>query len=134
MQSIRQHFELKLGRTIFQIVLLIKTICKIVLLIKNDLQNRSTSDFSHVGWVEAQRNPPFPKTLDPKGKHKMTIQPQGEDLRKAVKWVSEERQSSPGQPLNILVEKACHKFDLSPKDSDFLMRCLMEQGNKEKCE
>jgi len=125
---------LKLGRTIFQIVLLIKTICKIVLLIKNDLQNRSTSDFSHVGWVEAQRNPPFPKTLDPKGKHKMTIQPQGEDLRKAVKWVSEERQSSPGQPLNILVEKACHKFDLSPKDSDFLMRCLMEQGNKEKCE
>ena len=125
---------MKLGRTIFQIVLLIKTICKIVLLIKNDLQNRSTSDFSHVGWVEAQRNPPFPKTLDPKGKHKMTIQPQGEDLRKAVKWVSEERQSSPGQPLNILVEKACHKFDLSPKDSDFLMRCLMEQGNKEKCE
>jgi len=125
---------LKLGRTIFQIVLLIKTICKIVLLIKNDLQNRSTSDFSHVGWVEAQRNPPFPKTLNPKGKHKMTIQPQGEDLRKAVKWVSEERQSSPGQPLNILVEKACHKFDLSPKDSDFLMRCLMEQGNKEKCE
>jgi len=115
---------LKLGRTIFQIVLLIK----------NDLQNRSTSDFSHVGWVEAQRNPPFPKTLNPKGKHKMTIQPQGEDLRKAVKWVSEERQSSPGQPLNILVEKACHKFDLSPKDSDFLMRCLMEQGNKEKCE
>jgi len=125
---------LKLGRTIFQIVLLMKTICEIVLLIKNDLQNRSTSDFSHVGWVEAQRNPPFPKTLDPKGKHKMTIQPQGEDLRKAVKWVSEERQSSPGQPLNILVEKACHKFDLSPKDSDFLMRCLMEQGNKEKCE
>ena len=125
---------MKLGRTIFQIVLLMKTICEIVLLIKNDLQNRSTSDFSHVGWVEAQRNPPFPKTLDPKGKHKMTIQPQGEDLRKAVKWVSEERQSSPGQPLNILVEKACHKFDLSPKDSDFLMRCLMEQGNKEKCE
>jgi hypothetical protein len=57
----------------------------------------------------------------------MTIQPQGEDLRKAVKWISEERQFNPGKELKTLVEEACMKFDLSPKDADFLLRHLFEQ-------
>ena len=43
-----------------------------------------------------------------------TIVPQGEDLRKAVKWISEERQGSPEKKLAKLVEEASVKFDLSP--------------------
>jgi hypothetical protein len=57
----------------------------------------------------------------------MSIQPSGEDLRKAVKWVSQERQFNPGKELKVLVEEACMKFDLSPKDADFLLRQLLEQ-------
>jgi len=59
-----------------------------------------------------------------------TIMPQGEDLRKAVKWISEERQSSPQRKLAKLVEEASVKFDLSPVDGEFLFKFFKEQkGN-----
>jgi hypothetical protein len=50
------------------------------------------------------------------------IQPQGEDLRKAVKWVSDRRQDEDCPPLFKLVEQACMKFNLSPSDAEFLQR------------
>ena len=56
-----------------------------------------------------------------------TIMPQGEDLRKAVKWISEERQSSPQRKLAKLVEEASVKFDLSPVDGEFLFKFFREQ-------
>lgn len=57
----------------------------------------------------------------------MGIQPQGEDLRKAVKWVSEERKYSSEKEMKAIVQEACMKFDLSPKDADFLLRHLLEE-------
>jgi len=56
-----------------------------------------------------------------------TIMPQGEDLRKAVKWISEERQSSPERNMAKLVEEASIKFDLSPADGEFLFKFFREQ-------
>jgi hypothetical protein len=56
-----------------------------------------------------------------------TIMPQGEDLRKAVKWISEERQSSSSKKLAKLVEEASVKFDLSPADGEFLFKFFKEQ-------
>ena len=56
----------------------------------------------------------------------MTIQPKGEDLRKAVKWVSEERKYNKEKKLKTLIEEACLKFNLSPMDADFLLRKLLE--------
>ena len=58
----------------------------------------------------------------------MSIQPEGEDLRKAVKWVSEERAYNPAARLNQLIESACMKFNLSPKDAEFLARFVREQN------
>ena len=52
----------------------------------------------------------------------MTIMPQGEELRKAVKWISEMRQTEPETPDQKLVEQACLKFNLSPKDATYLGR------------
>ncbi|MBI9084575.1 MAG: hypothetical protein JEZ11_13330 [Desulfobacterales bacterium] len=52
----------------------------------------------------------------------MSIIPEGEDLRKAVKWISEERKAGPGKSLKKLVGEASVKFNLSPKDADFLTR------------
>ena len=57
----------------------------------------------------------------------MSIQPKGEDLRRAVKWVSEERKYNPDKEQKALIEEACVKFDLSPLDADFLLRKLLEQ-------
>jgi len=48
--------------------------------------------------------------------------PEGEDLRRAVKWVSANIQENPGQPLHKLVQEAIFKYDLSPKDAEFLSR------------
>ena len=56
----------------------------------------------------------------------MSIQPEGEDLRKAVKWVSEERKFNPKRKLRELIGEACLKFDLSPKDTEFLFRFVIK--------
>lgn len=58
----------------------------------------------------------------------MTIQPEGEDLRKAVKWISEERKFNQEGSLVKLIEEACLKFDLSPNDADFLARFLKQEN------
>ncbi len=47
--------------------------------------------------------------------------PEGEHLRRAVKWISARRQEGPPEPLYRLVEQAVFKFDLSPKDADYLI-------------
>ena len=47
--------------------------------------------------------------------------PDGEDLRRAVKWISSHLQEDPGQPVQLLVREAIFKFDLSPKDAEFLI-------------
>ncbi|MGD2186471.1 MAG: hypothetical protein PVI71_10105 [Desulfobacterales bacterium] len=53
-----------------------------------------------------------------------TVQPEGEDLRKAVKWISDERKYNPGQKFSALIEEACLKFDLSPMDAEYLLNFL----------
>jgi len=49
-----------------------------------------------------------------------TVQPEGEDLRKAVKWISDERKYGAEKTLLKLIEEASLKFDLSPVDADYL--------------
>jgi len=56
-----------------------------------------------------------------------TVQPEGEDLRKAVKWISEERRYNPEASLSKLIEEACLKFDLSPMDAEYLLDFLKRQ-------
>jgi hypothetical protein len=51
-------------------------------------------------------------------------QPQGEPLRKAVKWISERRQEPHCPPGFKLVEEACLRFNLTPADAEFLQRFL----------
>lgn len=60
----------------------------------------------------------------------MPIMPEGENLRKAVKWISEERTAGPGKSLKKLVGEASIKFNLSPKDADFLARFEFEAGGE----
>ena len=48
------------------------------------------------------------------------IQPKGEKLRKAVKWISEEREYGPERQSAKLIEEACFKFNLSPVETEYL--------------
>ena len=57
----------------------------------------------------------------------MSIQPEGEQLRNAVKWISERRQEGEAD-YKKLVGEAALKFNLSPKEADYLQRFLKE-GN-----
>ena len=58
----------------------------------------------------------------------MSVQPVGEEIRKAVKWVSEKRKFEPEKDLNKIIEKACIKFDLSPKEAEFLRRFVLDKS------
>jgi hypothetical protein len=51
-----------------------------------------------------------------------TIQPVGEDLRKAVKWLSAEHTYNPDKKYSELIEEACLKFNLSPKEAAYLAK------------
>jgi len=49
-----------------------------------------------------------------------TIEPKGEKLRKAVKWISSERLEDEEKTLDFLVGEAALRFNLSPKEEDYL--------------
>ncbi len=50
-----------------------------------------------------------------------TVMPEGEAIRKAIKWISAELTEDPEKPIPKLVNEAVTRFDLSPKDSEFLI-------------
>ncbi len=58
------------------------------------------------------------------------IEPAGEHLRKAIRWISEERQEDHGKRLVRLIEDACIRFNLSPIDQEFLESFFKEQGGR----
>jgi hypothetical protein len=49
-----------------------------------------------------------------------TIMPEGEAIRKAVKWISDNLQNDPNKSVPKLINEAVVRFDLSPKDAEFL--------------
>jgi len=53
-----------------------------------------------------------------------TILPEGEDLRKAVRWLVEQDVKS----LEV-IEEASRRFDLSPLDEEFLIRHFLEESS-----
>ena len=55
-----------------------------------------------------------------------TIMPQGELLRRAIKWIDEHRGQT-GDSLATLVDKAAMNFNLSPNDAHFLNNFFKER-------
>ena len=62
-----------------------------------------------------------------------TIQPEGENLRKAVKWISDERKFGPDKKPAKLVEEACFKFNLSPADAEYLAKFVRQEPGNRQC-
>jgi len=58
-----------------------------------------------------------------------TVMPSGEDIRRAVKWISENLETDPAQGRLKLIEAAVFKFDLSPRDSEFLLHFFSKKNS-----
>lgn len=56
-----------------------------------------------------------------------TVQPEEEKIRRATKWLIEERKYRPERPITKLIEEVCLKFDLSPMDAEFLQRFVKDE-------
>ena len=56
------------------------------------------------------------------------IQPKGEKVRQAVKWISENLKEDEKGPIYRLIQDASLRFTLSPKEEDFL-RSFYEEGS-----
>ncbi len=57
--------------------------------------------------------------------------PEGELLRKAVRWISEQQEMVPRPSLAKLLDEAGERFNLSPKDSQFLYTFFIESRKKD---
>ncbi len=51
-----------------------------------------------------------------------TIMPEGDGIKKAIRWIDQEKTEHSQKTLLVLLDEAGMKFNLSPKDSDFLFR------------
>ena len=58
-----------------------------------------------------------------------TILPEGETIRKAVRWISEQLKENPNLKKIKLVNEAITRFDLSPKDADYLFNFYLQQNH-----
>ncbi len=58
-----------------------------------------------------------------------TLQPQGERLRAAVRWISEECQEHPERSRRDIVWEAEQRFDLTPKECQFLNDKFLAGGD-----
>ena len=56
-----------------------------------------------------------------------TIQPKGERVRQAIRWISSERQVDENKSIIPLIEEAVFRFNLSPKEEEF-MRSFFQDG------
>ena len=56
-----------------------------------------------------------------------TIQPKGEKVRQAVKWISAERLENENRSFSLLIQDASRKFNLSPKEEAFLRSFYQEE-------
>ncbi|TIH19813.1 hypothetical protein D0S45_00265 [Marinifilum sp. JC120] len=58
-----------------------------------------------------------------------TVVPPCELTKKAIKWISEQ-QAEAEKPLKSLLEEAAMRFNLSPKDMEFMERFYAENSNE----
>jgi hypothetical protein len=56
-----------------------------------------------------------------------TIQPKGEKIRQAVKWISGELQEDEKKSIQKLVQEAALRFNLSPAEEEYLVAFYREK-------
>lgn len=49
------------------------------------------------------------------------IQPEGESMRRAIRFVSESIEDAPERPVASILDEATLRFDLDPRQAEFLI-------------
>ena len=57
-----------------------------------------------------------------------TIQPKGDKVRQAVKWIAAERLEDEKKAFSMLIQEAGSRYNLSPKEEEFL-RAFYQEAN-----
>lgn len=57
-----------------------------------------------------------------------TLIPPGEDLRRAVKWITETLEAPSDQSRLKIIEAAVFQFDLSPLEAEFLVNFFCKKN------
>jgi hypothetical protein len=57
-----------------------------------------------------------------------TIQPKGEKVRQAVRWISAERLEDDNRAFTILIAEAARKYNLSPMEEEYLRAFYRDKG------
>jgi hypothetical protein len=76
--------------------------------------------FGAAVWKD--RNQGCEKRSNGRGAIVTTVMPEGEAIRRAIKWISAELSENPETPASKYANEAILKFDLSPVEADFLIR------------
>lgn len=58
------------------------------------------------------------------------VQPKGEKMRQAVKWISTQIEEE-GTPLSKLIQMAAREFNLSPMEEEYLVNFYKESKKEE---
>lgn len=58
-----------------------------------------------------------------------TLMPEGENLRKAVKWISEKLEADLSGSRIKLIDQAVFTYDLSPLDTEFLIKFFSKKNS-----
>lgn len=58
-----------------------------------------------------------------------TLIPQGEDLRRAVKWIADTLEAQSDQSRTKIIEEAVFQFDLSPLEAEFLINFFCKKSS-----
>lgn len=57
------------------------------------------------------------------------IKPKGEKMRQAVKWISDKLKSGQNDNVLTLVTEASSKYNLSPREEDYLLSFYRKNSN-----
>jgi hypothetical protein len=70
--------------------------------------------------------PHFPRCFLEGGILMTPTMPEATTVRKAIQWISRMREEGGLHSLSNLIDQACMRFNLSPKDCDFVHRFFRE--------
>ncbi len=62
----------------------------------------------------------------------MSVIPPGEQLRRALDWITDQRRADPSRPVLAIVDEAAARFNLAPNQEQFLVEMILEAKKSER--
>jgi len=57
----------------------------------------------------------------------MSIQPKGEHIKKAIKWLSAQREENKNKSEEAILEEVSLRFNLSPNDVEYIKKFIKDK-------